>query len=163
MLKKGLIVGIAAGVACGLSQLIPFLLGYSPRNNPLANLMLLLCVFFGPFAAIYTVKKINGGEITFFQALKVGVVSALVSTTVFILFTAVYYYVLNPNFAVQYLKDIEISLKSSGVTGKEFKEQMESWKEDFSPENQLITKYVSMSIFASFFGLINAVILCKKD
>jgi hypothetical protein len=112
---------------------------------------------------IYSARKVNGGEILFKDALKIGLSASILTSMLFSLFTATYYYVLNPNFAVKYLVDIEISLKQAGVTGAELKKQMAEWAADISPWNQTFKTFFSATIFTAILAAINALILCKKD
>jgi hypothetical protein len=163
MYKYSLKYGAAAGILCGSMMVIAFYSGIPTRGNRYLMFANLFFMYIPSFMTIYTVRKQNGGDITFKEALRMGASSGILTTFIFGAFTATYYYFLNPNFADKYLVDIEISLKQAGITGAELKKQMAEWAADMSPWNQSIKTLFSSTVFAVILAAINALILCKKD
>jgi hypothetical protein len=109
------------------------------------------------------VRKSNGGEISFMNSLKVGILSGWITSLIFIIFTYVYYNYLNPNFAYKYLVDIEISLKQAGLKGAELKKEMADWKVFFSPNSLTLNTLFRTILTTTIMAAINALILFKKD
>jgi hypothetical protein len=163
MYKLSLKYGAAAGIICGSMMVIAFYSGIPTRGNRYLTLANLFFMYIPSFMTIYSARKLNGGEITFKEAIRIGVSSGILSAFIFGAFTASYYFFLNPNFADKYLVDIEISLKQAGITGAELKKQMAEWKADMSPGNQTIKTLFATTVFVSVLAAINALILCKKD
>jgi hypothetical protein len=163
MYKYSVKYGLTAGILCGSIMVTAFYSGISTRGNSYLTISNLFLMYLPSLLTIYSARKVNGGEILFKDALKIGLSASILTSMVFSLFTATYYYVLNPNFAVKYLVDIEISLKQAGVTGAELKKQMAEWAADISPWNQTFKTFFSATIFTAILAAINALILCKKD
>jgi len=163
MYKHSLKYGAIAGILCGSMMVIAFYSGIPTRGNRYLTLANLFFMYIPSFMTIYSVRKLNGGDITFKEALRTGISSGILTAFIFGAFTAAYYYFLNPNFADKYLVDIEISLKQSGVTGAELKKQMAEWAADMSASNQTIKTLFVTTVFTTILSAINALILCKKD
>jgi hypothetical protein len=163
MYKFSIRYGLAAGIICGTIMVIAFYTGIPTRGNKYLSITNLLFMYIPSFLTIYSGRKANGGEILFKDAIKIGVSAGILTAMVFSLFTASYYYVLNPDFATKYLADIEISLKQAGIKGAELKKQMGEWAADMSPSNQTFKTFFASTILNSILAAINALILCKKD
>jgi hypothetical protein len=163
MYKYSIKYGILAGALSGTIMVIAFYAGYPTKGNRYLTVINLILMYAPSFLAIYSVRKVNEGEITFKNALKIGILASVIGIFIYTCFSATYYYILNPNFANKYLPDIEISLKQAGVTGAELKKQMAEWREELSAFNRTITIFFGSSILSSILGGINALVLCKKD
>jgi hypothetical protein len=163
MYKFSIRYGLAAGILCGSIMVIAFYSGIPTRGNRFLNISNLIFMYLPSLLTIYSARKVNGGEILFKDAIKIGVSASILTAMVFSLFTATYYYLLNPNFATKYLVDIEISLKQAGITGAELKKQMGEWAADMSAGNQTFKTFFATTIFTTILAAINALILCKKD
>jgi len=163
MYKHSLKYGAIAGILCGSMMVIAFYSGIPTRGNRYLTLANLFFMYIPSFMTIYSVRKLNGGDITFKEALRTGISSGILTAFIFGAFTAAYYYFLNPNFADKYLVDIEISLKQAGVTGAELKKQMAEWAADMSASNQTIKTLFVTTVLTTILSAINALILCKKD
>lgn len=163
MYKFSIKYGLVAGMLSGTMMVVAFYSGIPTRGNRVLTIINLILMYLPSLLSIYTARKYNGGEITFKKAISVGISSGILTGFVFALFTATYYYILNPNFADKYLVDIEISLKQAGITGDELKKQMAEWVADMSPGNQTFKVFFGSTILAAILAAINALILCKKD
>ncbi len=163
MYKHSLKYGAIAGILCGSMMVIAFYSGIPTRGNRYLMLGNLFFMYIPSLMTIYSVRKLNGGDITFKEALRIGISSGILTAFIFGAFTAAYYYFLNPNFADKYLVDIEISLKQAGVTGAELKKQMAEWAADMSASNQTIKTLFVTTVLTTILSAINALILCKKD
>ena len=163
MYKYSIRYGLAAGIIIGTIMVTAFYSGIPTRGNKYLTISNLIIMYLPSFLTIYSARKFNGGEILFKDALRIGVSASILTSIVFTIFTATYYYLLNPNFAIKYLVDIEISLKQAGITGVELKKQMAEWAADMSPGNQTFKTFFSATILTSIIAAINALILCKKD
>lgn len=163
MYKFSLRYGSLSGIAIGLFMLTLYYFRIPTPGNPYALITNLLLSMSSPFFAIWHLKKYLGGEIDFKTALRIGILAGFITAVIFAIFTAIYYYFINPDYADKYLKDIAISIKQSGVTGKEFNKQMAEWKEEFTAFNQTYNIFIKNSFLGCILALINALILCKKD
>jgi Flp pilus assembly protein protease CpaA len=163
MYKHSLKYGAASGITLGTIMVATYYAGLPTRGNNYLLLANLFFMFISSFLTIYTVRKINGGDITFKDALKIGLLAGWLTTLIFTIFTAVYYNFLNPNFADKYLVDIEISLKQAGVTGAELKKEMAQWRIDISANNRTLMVLNKSALSSGLLAAINAIILCKKD
>jgi hypothetical protein len=155
--------GLIFGFLSGSVMLAAFLLGFPTKGNPFLTYNNIALIFLHSHLAIRLSRKLTDGEIVFKKAIVVGLVSTLGYVLVFSFFTMLYYFYINPNFADKYMVDIEISLKNSGLSQAEFQKQINEWKEDFLPMNQLLRFSQGMFIINLIIMIINSVILCKKD
>jgi hypothetical protein len=163
MYKYSIRTGLIFGFMSGSLMLSAFLLGFPTRGNPFITYTNLTFIFLHSYLAIYFTKKAKGGEIYFKEAILKSFNSSLFYVFIFSIFTMLYYFYLNPNFAEKYLVDIEISLKNSGLSQAEFQRQMKEWREDFLPMSQLIRFVLGMLTINLILAAVNSVILCKKD
>jgi hypothetical protein len=163
MYKSSIKYGAASGIIIGLISVATFYAGYPTRGNKYLTIASLFFLYIPSLLTIYNVRKSNGGEISFMNSLKVGILSGWITSLIFIIFTYMYYNYLNPNFAYKYLVDIEISLKQSGLTGAELKKEMADWKVFFSPNSLTLNTLFRTILTTTIMAAINALILFKKD
>ncbi len=93
-----------------------------------------------------------------------GFASGIIASLVLAIYTAAYYYIINPDFASSDLRDTEILFsKQMGYTGAELISKLEAEKDKLSAWNELVTKFKGSFIYCSIVALVNALFFFKKD
>lgn len=155
--------GIVSGLIGVFSFLIVFFLGVPSRGNLFIIIFLLITLYLPSFLSIKQYKKANNNEVTFYKALWIGIASGFIASLVIAVYSAVYYYILNPDYATSDIKDLELVFKQMGVKGVELAKQMELEKQKLSPLNELYRKFIGSIFFSLIMALVNALFFFKKD
>lgn len=110
--------------------------------------------------------KQNNGTITFGQAFKMGFLTALVASTMYVVVWLFYYYLFIPGFFDQYVQHVLYEAKLKGLTEGELAEkarQMADFKEMYkNPLFVIIVSYAEVLPIATVIALISAFILKRK-
>jgi hypothetical protein len=163
MYKQGIKYGLISGNICGIVMTSAYFTGLLNGYMVYITLSNIFFMFMGPFLGIYFARRLQNGEITFMNALKVGLSAAGTACLVFTSYTAFYYLVINPDFALKHLRDIEISLRQSGMVGDKLAEEMKGYKEMLTAPKEIQKFFLGDLLVYSVYAFIGAVILCKKD
>jgi hypothetical protein len=160
ILKYGIISGLI-GLLCFFTA---YFLGIPTRGNRYFIIVVLVILYLPSFLSIRKYKQLNNNEVTFLKALWMGFASGIIASLVFAIYTATYYYLINPDFAASDLRDTEILFsKQMGYKGAELISKMEAEKEKLSAWNESITKFKGSFIFCTIVAFANALFFCKKD
>jgi hypothetical protein len=154
--------GIISGFIGALTLIVPYYMDIPTRGNRFLIMIVFMALYFSSFLAIWEARKIDNNEIRFLKALKMGVSAGLIASLFFSFFTAIYYFLLNPDFASSDLKDIEIMLKQQ-YQGAELQQKLIAYKNEVSAWNEAFTKLKGSTITSVILAVVNALMFCKKD
>jgi hypothetical protein len=171
IMKKNVIVfGLTSGlIVSGLMVLFTSM--FCGNSNYEGSMLLgyasMLLAFSFVFVGIKNFRdKYNEGLITFGKAFKVGLLIALISSTMYVLTWLVEYYFFIPDFMDKYAEHMINQAQSSGATAAQLEEQvaeMAKYKEWYkSPVFVILLTYMEVLPIGIVIALISALILKKQ-
>lgn len=110
--------------------------------------------------------KYNGGVITFGKAFKVGILIALIASTVYVITWLIYYYTSGSNFIEVYAECMNKELVASGASAAEIAKQAKEMKEFAvmyqNPFFNAAMTYMEILPMGILFTLITALVMRRK-
>lgn len=110
--------------------------------------------------------KYNGGVITFGKAFKVGILIALLASTVYVVTWLIYYYTSGSNFMEVYAECMNKELVASGASAAEIAKQTTEMKEFMvmyrNPFFNAAMTYMEILPMGILFTLITAIVMRRK-
>lgn len=110
--------------------------------------------------------KYNGGVITFGKAFKVGILIALLASTVYVVTWLIYYYTSGSNFMEVYAECMNKELAASGASAAEIAQQAKEMKEFAvmyqNPFFNAAVTYMEILPMGILFTLITALVMRRK-
>ena len=114
------------------------------------------------FYAISKYRSHNAGNLSLSEALKVGMVIAVVSALVYVVYGLIFNYVIDPEFTEKMIKVAEDKVAESGLS-PEVKQQQMEWIERFSNPVLGFSFWIALSaIFGLIYSLIGGLVM-KRD
>jgi hypothetical protein len=174
MMKKNIIIyGLIAGLIVSILMLIMVnYLSYCEGNVDYSTSMLLgyasmLLAFSLVFVGIRNYRnKYNQGVISFGKAFKIGILIALIASTLYVIAWLIDYYFFMPNFAEKYSTHMLDHLKASGASAMEMDKQTKEMAEFVrmykNPLFVVITSYAEILPVGVVVTLISALLLKRK-
>ena len=170
-MKKNIwIFGLLSGLIVAIFMVVSTTLCY--RNPNFEGSMLvgyagMLLAFSFVFVGIKNYRdKFNNGTITFIQALKIGGLITLISSTVYVVVWLFDYYLFVPDFMDKYIAHIIKQAKAEGASQAELNKQiteMADYKEMYkSPVGVILITYTEILPVGLVVTLISALILKRK-
>lgn len=133
-------------------------IGYS------VQLAMLSLIFFG---VLNFRNKELAGHISLLRAMKVGSLIALLGSTIYVAFWAIYYPIFIPDFIDQYTLHVLNAAERAGATASEIakrREEMAQFKESYkNPIFMILLTYTEILPLGLIVAFISALILRKKD
>jgi hypothetical protein len=174
MMKKNIIIyGLIAGLIVSILMLIMVnYLSYCEGNVDYSTSMLLgyasmLLAFSLVFVGIRNYRnKYNQGVISFGKAFKIGILIALIASTLYVIAWLIDYYFFMPNFAEKYSTHMLDHLKASGASAMEMDKQTKEMAEFVrmykNPLFVVITSYAEILPVGVVVTLVSALLLKRK-
>ncbi len=160
------------GLRSAITICVLFLLGWTLGKNLdfstqeiIGYASIIVSLSFVYFGVKHFRDQVNNGEITFVQALKIGLLISLFAAVAFALLDAFYVTVINPDFANQYIEYTLGKMKLE-LPPDEFETQkaiLENQMEQFSnPAFAAIVMFATVMIIGLIISLLSGLLLQRK-
>ncbi|WP_111683935.1 DUF4199 domain-containing protein [Winogradskyella tangerina] len=153
--KFSLNYGVLLGLLMVLISVVTYVTGMALEGAQWPNIIYYIAF---PIVVIYAIsqyKKANANTLSLGDAIKVGLVVAIISALVFVVYGLLFNYVIDPEFTQQAIEIAkEKMLENPNMTPEQVEQSM-VWVEKFSNPAIGMTFWVAMS---AFFGLIYSLI-----
>jgi predicted RND superfamily exporter protein len=170
MLKNILTFGSILGVIMTLNLFYMIDLCYKDPNfksNDILGYAMMVLVFSLIFFGIRNYRKHHGHHITFGKALSIGVLTALLACTIYVVAWLIMYYNFFPDFIDKYTQHVLNEASRAGASANELGQtmkEMSSFKEMYKkPFFVIIITYSEVLPIALIVALISAFILKRKS
>jgi len=157
MLSGFLLFGLPFFFGMGIENEYNQFLGYS------SIVLSLLFIFFG---VKHYRDKVNNGNVSFGQAIKIGILIALFSAVGVAIFDYIYTTQINPDFSTDYVEysikkmEATLSAEEASIKGAELKQQME----DYGGSGFMAAlMFVTVVVIGFIISLISGLILQRKN
>ncbi len=146
-LNYGLILGLIMVAIAVVTYVTGIALEGAQWPNIIYYIVFPIIIFYG----ISQYKKNNANELTISDALKVGLIIAIISAFVFVVYGMLFNYIIDPEFSQQMLEVARDKMLENPDLSREQVEQRMEWIEKFSNPFIGFSIWVAMS---AIFGLI---------
>lgn len=161
--KFGMNYGLLLGVLMILIGVVSYVTGLAIEGKTWPNIIYYIAFPVVIFYAISQFKKQNAGLLTLGEAIKMGLLIAIVSAIVYAIYGLIFNYIIDPDFMGQMMEVTrEKMLENPNLTEEMVDQQME-WVEKFM--NPVLGTAVWIALSA-FFGLLYSLIaglVMKKE
>jgi len=168
-LKYGLITGIIVGAFAVLFfALVNWLntsynWGMQPSNiRGVGGLLTIVILATGIYLTMQAVKKEQANKLTYGQALKVGVIVAVITAVLVALFGFIYCQFLNPGYAQYMVSEAQKAMAANGETPQQIAEHSKSVQAEFSTGGQVMQALVGQTVVGTVVSLILGAFLRSK-
>ncbi|MFT3827877.1 MAG: DUF4199 domain-containing protein [Chitinophagaceae bacterium] len=161
-LKHGILTGVISGVwvigcftiTSWVSDLLQ--LHISPTNiRAYSGLLSIIILVMGIFLAMRAVKRANGFQLTYGQALKTGMIVSVITGIMVALFTLLYCTIINPGYTAYMVSEIEKEMILAHKAPAVISGELEKIRKEFSTPMQ-----VGMALIGQIVaGVISSLIL----
>jgi uncharacterized protein DUF4199 len=151
-------VGVIAGVAQAVAGVAMYLMGvyFAPWSILVSLLLLLVCIGVG--TRWYTVHYLNG-EITYLQALSVGIVISVSTGLVY----AVYNLVSISWFYPHFLDEVVRARMAQAAVDQQSSDSFASMRAEVTAPGIAIPNLIRLSVIGSFLSLLTSLFLKRRD
>lgn len=170
MKKNVLVYGTIGGAITALWVLIAMILFSHELDMNLGMILGYTSMLIANIFLVVGVKnyrdKYNGGVITFGKAFKVGILIALLASTIYVVTWLIYYYSTGSGFMEQYAESMHRQLVESGASIAEIAKQDKEMKEFMvmyqNPLFNAAMTYMEILPMGILFTLITAIVMKRK-
>ena len=153
--KFSLNYGVLLGLLMVCISVVTYVTGMALEGAQWPNIIYYIAF---PIVVIYAIsqyKKANANTLSLGDAIKVGLVVAIISALVFVVYGLLFNYVIDPEFTQQAIEVAKEKMLENPNMSPEQVEQSMVWVEKFSNPAIGMTFWVAMS---AFFGLIYSLV-----
>jgi len=168
-LKYGLITGIIVGAfAVSFFALVNCLntsynWGMQPSNiRGIGGLLTIVILATGIYLTMQAVKKEQDNKLTYGQALKAGVIVAVITAVLVALFGFVYCQFLNPGYAQYMVSEAQKAMAANGETPQQIAEHSKSVQAEFSTGGQVMQALIGQTVVGTVVSLVLGMFLRSK-
>jgi len=168
--------GLWTGITSGLWGLVSFTVagwlnsaafhGNIPaaQIRSYSGLLSIIILALGIFLGLKQARTRNGNNLTYGQAIKTGVLIAVVTAVVVGLFTLLYCTVINPGYTDFMVQDCQRTMTAAGKSPAEIARCVVSTRKEFSTGSQVAQSVIGQAVVGTIVSLIFGLFLrTKKD
>jgi hypothetical protein len=167
--------GIWTGVVSGLWGLVSFTVvgwlntaafhGSIPATQirSYSGLFSLIILAIGIYLGLKQARTRNGNSLTYGQAVKTGMLIAVVTAVVVAVFTWLYCVVINPGYTEFMVQDCQHTMAAAGKSPAEITQCIESTRKEFSTGAQVGQALIGQAVIGSLLSLIMGLFLRTKN
>jgi hypothetical protein len=167
--------GLWSGILSGLWGLVSFTVirwintaafhGSIPATQirSYSGLFSLIILALGIYLGLKQVRARNGNSLTYSQAVKTGILIAVITAVLVALFGWFYCAVLNPGYTDFMVQDIRQSLTAAGKSSAEIAQAAESARKEFSTGAQVAQALIGQAVVGTLITLILGLFIRTKN
>jgi len=167
--KHALVTGITVGVfAIAFFSIVDGLntsnnWGMNPANiRGLGGLLTIVILATGIYLTMQAVKKQQGNMLTYGQALKTGLLVAVVTAVITALFGFIYCQVINPGYAAYMVSETQKAAMAAKENNQQLAADIAAAKTEYSTTMQVIQALVGQSVVGTVVSLIMGLFIKTK-